>query len=73
MIRLNGIGGVRFKTRIEKFDPGFLLYVSRHRASAAESKDSVSLPQSTATGFLDFARNDNSINVTANLKIHAHH
>jgi hypothetical protein len=23
VIRLNGIGGVRFKTRIEKFDPGF--------------------------------------------------
>jgi len=25
VIRLNGIGGVTFKTRIEKFDPGFSL------------------------------------------------
>ena len=64
MIRLNGIGGVTFKTRIEN-SIRVLLYISRHpERSAAKSKDPESLPQRTATGFLDFAQNDNASNVT---------
>ena len=64
VIRLNGIGGVTFKTRIEN-SIRVLLYISSHpERSAAKSKDPESLPQRTATGFLGFARNDNAINVT---------
>jgi len=73
VIRLNGIGGVTFqKTRIEFSIRVF--YMSRHpQRSAAKSTDPVLLSQRTATGFFDFARNDNVINAPTNLKIHAHH
>jgi len=53
---------------------GFFFYMSRHpQRSAAKSTDPVLLSQRTATGFFDFARNDNVINAPTNLKIHAHH
>jgi len=74
VIRLNGIGGVRFQKNPDRiFDSGFF-YMSRHpQRSAAKSTDPVLLSQRTATGFFDFARNDNVINAPTNLKIHAHH
>jgi len=38
VIRLNGIGGVTFKTRIEKFDPGFFVKDFCHSERSEESR-----------------------------------
>jgi hypothetical protein len=73
VIRLNGIGGVRFqKTRIE-FSIRVFLHEPSSSAERSEIEGYVLLSQHTATGFFDFARNDNVINTPTNLKIHAHH
>jgi hypothetical protein len=38
VIRLNGIGGVRFQTRIEIFDPGFCLQLAVILSEAQRSR-----------------------------------
>src|SRR5437763_2074830 len=65
VIRLNGIGGVTFKTPIEN-SIRVLLYITSHPdRSAANSKDPEALPQRTDTEFLGIARNEHAINDTA--------
>lgn len=45
VIRLNGIGGVTFKTRIEKFDPGFFVEaLQRHVIPSEVEKSLISSP-----------------------------
>jgi hypothetical protein len=73
VIRLNGIGGVRFqKTRIE-ISIRVFLHEPSSSAKRSEIDGSRVVSQLTATGFFDLARNDNVINAPTNLKIHAHH
>ena len=46
VIRLNGIGGVRFRTRIEKFDPGFFVkdFCHSERSEAATQRTKSARP-----------------------------
>jgi hypothetical protein len=63
VIRLNGISGVRFANPDRNFDPGFFVRTVVVIVSEAQGSrtDPVKSSFGLSAGFLDFARNDISV------------
>jgi hypothetical protein len=71
VIRLNGIGGVTFKTRIEKFDPGFFVEALQRHVIPSGVEESLIVfgnTEAKQTDMFRFAQNDKTRRVCCRLQ-----